>query len=279
MLEIIYRIYEVADPEAAKHTAESQQEFGLNSVSSQSNNTELLMDCMLTDSRDEFKQVIKSMYGDSIRFRYSSNMKPGDLYCIIIGEHCYNTTRYFNKIHYKCDRCGCDVETYYGRPISFSDYELKTQLYNQTEYANLRFCSNRCKSLKLEELQQVIRSESLDDCDVSDNAFVTRDMFYQEGIEGYIYKITKKSTDEWYIGKTIYAPMFRWAEHMQTARFPISGIQDYKFEVLYIVPTGENILEVEKRFIQTMCKIDPTHCLNIQQTAQIRSEVEGQLSL
>lgn len=82
-------------------------------------------------------------------------------------------------------------------------------------------------------------------------------------IVGYIYKITKKSTGEFYVGQTQYAPVFRWGQHLKTKRFPIANILDYKFEVLEIVPKGENILEREKHYIQLLYRENPKKSLNI----------------
>ena len=65
------------------------------------------------------------------------------------------------------------------------------------------------------------------------------------------------------MGQTQYAPVFRWGHHLKTERFPISGILDYKFEVLEIVPKGENILEREKHYIQLLYRENPEKSLNI----------------
>lgn len=98
MLEIIYRIYEVADDETAAKNRKKDIDFGLYSSISKAQNIELLMDCLICDNREQFKDIIKGQYGENIAFRYSRKLKAGDLYCIIIGEHCYNTERYFNKV-------------------------------------------------------------------------------------------------------------------------------------------------------------------------------------
>ena len=101
--------------------------------------------------------------------------------------------------------------------------------------------------------------------------YIQRDMF-TEDISGYIYKISKKSTGEFYIGQTMYAPVFRWGQHLKTERFPIKNITDYKFEVLEIVPKTENILEREKYYIQKFYKENPEKSLNIMCTANINTE-------
>ena len=61
----------------------------------------------------------------------------------------------------------------------------------------------------------------------------------------------------------MYAPIFRWGQHLKTDRFPISNIIDYKFEVLEIVPKSENILEREKYHIQKCYNENPDKSLNI----------------
>lgn len=255
MLEIVYRIYEVADEETKEKNLMSGMDFGLYSTS-KAENIELLMSCLICDSHGQFKKIIRSEYGDDIAFRYSRKLKPGDVYCIIIGEHCYNTENYFNKIKFKCDHCGAEVVTYYKNPIGFSPYEIRSDLYGIEDYFKKRFCSNKCKSAFLEQERRTLKPA--DDTEF----YVTRDMF-TEDISGYIYKITKKSTGEFYVGQTQYAPVFRWGQHLKTERFPIEGILDYKFEVLEIVPKGENILEREKHYIQLLYRENPEKSLNI----------------
>ena len=260
MLEVIYRIYEVADKETAEKNREQDISFGFYSSTSKAENNELLMDCMLCDSRDDFKSAIRSMYGENVSFRYSKKLTPGDLYCIIIGEHCYDTNKYFQKISFKCDNCGASVETYYSRPICFSNYEVKHELFGLEEYKNKRFCCCQCKESFKEKTLKELRP------DEEKEFWISRDMF-TEKISGYIYKITKKQTGEFYVGQTMYAPIFRWGQHLKTDRFPIKDIVDYKFEVIEIVPSSENILEREKYYIQKFYLENPKKSLNISCTA------------
>lgn len=267
MLEVLYRIYEVADKETAEKNRENDFAHGLYSSTSKAENIELLMDCVICDSRDQFKDIIKSQYGESIAFRYSKKLNPGDLYCIIIGEHCYNGGRYFNKVTFTCDCCGATVETYYGQPIYFADYEINHTFYGMDKYADKRFCSNKCKQVYMNrELRNLKQSDEQE-------FYISRDMF-TEKIAGYIYKITKKSSGEFYVGQTIYAPVFRWGQHLKTDRFPIDGIVDYQFEVIEIVPQSENIIEREKYHIQRCYKENPKKSLNIMCTANLETEGE-----
>jgi len=256
MLEVVFRIYEVADEETAARNFALNNGFGLFNSTSKSCNTELLMDCIICDSRDHFKEIIRDMYGQNIRFSYSKKLNPGDLYCVIIGEHCYNTERYFNKVTFTCDCCGATVETYYGKPIYYSDWEIRQHFFNIQEYAQKRFCSGKCKQVYEARVRESLKPDN------EQEFYIQKDMF-TENVAGYIYKITKKSTGEFYVGQTVYAPIFRWGQHLKTDRFPIKNITDYKFEVLEIVPKGENILEREKYYIQKYYMEDPERSLNI----------------
>lgn len=269
MLEIIYRIYQVADEEQTLKNVENDLNMHLYSSESKSRNTEIVMDCMIADSREQFKEIIRDTYGADTPFRYSKKLKPGDVYCIIIGEHCYNTEKYFRKVEYDCALCGSHVVTYGGYDVSLYNSELKYELFNMLELKDKKFCSNRCKEeWKRQQLKTLKPDEDT-------HFFVTRDMF-SEKIAGYIYKITKKSTGEFYVGQTQYAPMFRWAEHMKTDRFPIKNVSDYMFEVIEIVPITENLLDREKYWIQTCFKENPDLSLNISQTQLLRKELTSE---
>ena len=257
MLEIIYRIYEVADEETAKRNSEINCDFGLYSSTSQNVNTELLMDCCICDDREHFKSIIRGMYGENIPFRQSKKLQPGEVYCIIIGEHCYNTERYFNKIEFECDYCHSHVQTYLNRPICIQDYDIDYKLYGKQEYKKKRFCSNQCKSSFIDEERYKLKPDDID------HFFVTREQFVDDHIVGYIYKITKKSTNQFYVGQTKYIPIFRWGEHLHTERFPVDNICDYKFEVIEIVYKGNDLLDREKYWIQSFYKQNPELSLNI----------------
>lgn len=263
MLEIVYRIYEVADEETAIQNLAKDDMFGIGSSISKSRNTEIWMDCMVCDSRDQFKDSIRSTWGKDISFRYSSKLQPGDYYCIIIGEHCYNTERHFNKVTFRCDCCDATIETYYGKAICFSDYEINSTFYGIEDYANKRFCSQRCKQVFENSERKKLRPAE------DQEFYIQKDMF-TENVAGYIYRITKKSTGQFYVGQTRYAPVFRWGQHLKTERFPIKEIEDYTFEVLEIVPKSENILEREKYWIQTLYASSPQNSLNIAGTKNIQ---------
>ena len=256
MLEVLYRIYEV---EALETKLERIDMFGT------INNTELTMDCKICENREHFKELIREEYGENIAFRNSKKLNAGDLYCIIIAEHCYNTERYFNRIEYTCACCGTKVVGYIDKSERLDNYEIRNYLCNQLDkYADLRFCSCKCKQHFIEKERQKCLADGL-----VDESFITRNDFKRDDIAGYIYKISKKSTGEFYIGQTIYLPIFRWGQHLKTERFDIKGILDYQFEVIEVVPITENILEREKYYIQKYYKENPEKSLNIMCTANV----------
>ena len=267
MLEILYRIYQVATEEEKQRNLQLNLDFGIFSSTSKKENIELLMDCLICESRDEFKSIIKDEYGENISFKYSKNLKPGDLYCIIIGENCYNSEQYFNKVQYNCDYCKATVTTYIKKPIDIDDYTIKYKLLNLQQYTKKRFCSHKCKEKYIQEEQEKLKAENQD---YLDESWISRSDFINRDLSGYIYKITKKSTGEFYVGQTVYLPIFRWGQHLKTDRFNINNLLDYKFEVIELVPKNENILEREKYWIQKCFNEAPEKALNISQTRELR---------
>ena len=261
MLEILYRIYEVKDPNEKCVGGET---LGMWSVSKDVS-SEIIMTACICDSREQFKAIIKDTYGD-IPFRYNKKLKPGDQYCIIIGEHAWDTEKYFNRCEFECPNCGAKVITY-NKPIMIKDYDISNRLFNVPGYENLRFCSESCRCDYIEkEHKKLMKDKNMD---FDPNEWISVSQFTNNNIAGYIYKITKKSTGEFYIGQTIHIPIFRWGQHLKTDRFPTDKINDYQFEVLEIVPKGKNILEVEKEYIQEGYKKAPDKSLNISNTKNI----------
>lgn len=260
MLEVLYRIYEVADEDTVtKRLSEdgwANNIGGFGSIS-KLQNIELVYDCLICESREHFKEIIRDTYGKDIKFAYNRHLVVGSLYCVIIGEHCYNTEQYFDKKEYECAHCHSKVQTYRDKPILVSDYELTHELYNISAYANKRFCSNQCKNAFIRIEQQKVRPDS-------DTEFwITPKMFEHNGVIGYVYKITRKSTGEFYVGQTSNVPVFRWGQHLKTDRFPLDKIEDYLFEVLEVVGTETDLLSREAYWIKKCAAEQPGKTLNI----------------
>lgn len=265
MLEILYRIYEVM-PEEKFNT----DLYGILSLS-KLNSIELAMDSYICESRETFKDYIRSEYSKDIKFAYSKKYNPGTIYCIIIGEHVFNGEKYFNRVICNCAYCNSQIVTFVGNyDISLNSYEIKNRLLdNDANYDKLKFCSNRCKDRFIEK-----ERSSFSDEEKAFNEFITPHEFTLPNILGYIYKITNKKTDEFYVGKTIYVPVFRWGQHLKTDRFPLSGIKDYMFEVLEIVTSDGDLSAREDFWIHECFKQNPDKSLNIQNLQKDRRQLD-----
>lgn len=267
MLEILYRIYKVPSDEKKAAKRKHMDEFCGWSSTSQMENEELLMDVCICDTRDQFKDIMRSQYGKDLKFAASKKYPEGTLYCIIIAEHCYDTERYFNKYTYECAECGCKVETYWKNPIMVNIWERDRDLFGIHDYDDYKFCCKECKANFLTKVKKKLRPE-----DDADNFWIDQHSFHKEGIIGYIYRITKKSTGEFYIGQTKYIPIFRWGQHLKTDRFDSENLTDYLFETIEIIREGDNILDKEKYWIQEEYKKCPEKSLNISCTKNIKPD-------
>ena len=265
MLEILYRIYKVAENRLTEEEIEEYANYRMYESISNTKNIELTMDCLICESRDKFKEIIRDLYGKDIRFAYSKKLSVGEIYCIIIGEHCWNAEKYFTRYDFECDYCHTVCKSYVDKPVLIDSWSLSGKLLKQIDkYGKKKFCCNKCMQRYIDEEANKIKKET-----DGENIWVNRGDYKSKNIAGYIYKITKKSTGEFYIGQTIYEPMFRWVQHLSTERFKIDNILDYQFETIEIVHNGENILEREKYWIQKYYKENPSLSLNIMQTANL----------
>lgn len=103
-----------------------------------------------------------------------------------------------------------------------------------------RFCSESCR----EEYIQLVPLES-------------DDRIHIRGIS-YIYRITQKSTNMSYIGKTVNHPIWRWWQHLKAntgtkfhEELKDIPLNDLTFEVLEVLTEKNNaeILEIESKYI------------------------------
>ena len=97
MLEILYRIYRVLSEEERSKKISDENSYSFYNSYSNINNEEVCMDCFLCESREDFKEHIKAIYGADTKFANSKKYPPNTIYCVIIGEHCYNAEKYFKK--------------------------------------------------------------------------------------------------------------------------------------------------------------------------------------
>ena len=212
---------------------------------------------MVCDSREQFKKIMRETYNGNIKFARSKKMIDGDLYCIITRNTEYESE--FIKISVlkvNCDNCSNEIviaetDKYKDKLLNVKHYDL--QLDNKYNY-----CSKECFINHHDELKNVVLEKN---DGINPNEFIYRTSYYDES-DGYIYKITKKSSGEFYIGQTNAIPVFRWAQHLKSSRFPIKNICDYQFEVLEIVSDIKLIFEKESESIKNHVKLYPNLILN-----------------
>ena len=267
MLEIIYRIYEIVEIDIRSQYS-FYSDFNNNNESHNlvKDKVELSMDICICEHREQFKQLIANMY-PGIKFANNKNLPLGSMLCVIIGEHAWEETkeRYFNKKEYICSVCQSKVLTYVNSEIKCSSLDFSLLEKRNIDYSNKLFCSNRCKSKYVERERQRIKNET-----DNDGEWITKESFTNPNkVIGYIYKITKRTTGEFYVGQTVYVPIFRWGQHLHTERFDLNNILDYIFEVIELVYEGTIILEREKHWIQKMYKESPKLSLNIVNTSNV----------
>ena len=268
MVTYLYRIYEVK--EKIENIADINDEghfTGLFSSYSKLFNEEICEDVYSCDDRDQFKEYIRDIWGKEIPFKASKKLPIGSRYCVILGE-CWNPEDHFTLVKGECACCHSKIESRHFRPIKLSDWTIKQELFNlESEYKDKIFCSSKCMYDFTNVEKHKLQLELGDD--VNTDLYVTKSMFHRDDIGGYIYKISKRSTGEFYIGQTQELPIFRWGQHLKTNRFPTDNITDYIFEVLEIVPKGKNILDIEKEYVQENYKQNPEKSLNISNTKNI----------
>jgi len=223
------------------------------------------------NSRDHFKEIMRSMYGEDIAFKNSKKLPLGTPYIVIISENCHDAEEYVSVMDYTCSCCGKQFKSI---PKSLkkihSTWEFDRLNHNlflsrQNEIENMVFCSSSCQEKKVGEIKQEFERYN-EKNDIVPEFYVDRNTFSSYNQYGYIYKITKRSTGEFYIGQTKYNPIFRWGQHLTTDRFHVKNIMDYIFEVIDVVTweNREQLLAKEAYWINHERDKCPEKCLNNQ---------------
>lgn len=223
-------------------------------------------------NREHFKDIMRSMYGENIKFSNSKSVKPGDLFIIIIAEDAWDADEWLTVQEYRCAQCGKIFKTnkYNKFRLSSSDLKYLSDLCSplfkeqEAELTSVVFDCMNCRDEyykdKVKEYNKYLQSTLSDE--VIPSIYLSRNQLYDEWNKGYIYMITKKSTGEFYVGQTNIVPIFRWGQHLKTSRFPIENLVDYKFEVLEEVPDKHLLLNREAYWINKMHDQNPELCLN-----------------
>ncbi len=259
-VRLLYRVYRVPE----ENETVEKLNIGIYESFSKDYNELIDENILICSDREHFKEIIRDMYGTDVKFANSKKYKPNTIYCIIIGE-VWDDKKYLQKIEFECGECGHKVTTYSQRPYTIDGYTFNRRLCGLEEHSKKMFCSQSCMS-KYTERESAKLINEVD----GQNLWVSKDSFVEEtfGVVGFIYKITKKSTNEFYVGQTVYVPVFRWGQHLKTDRFPIKDITDYKFEIIEKVPNGVSLNERERYWIQKLYRENPGLSLNISLTSK-----------
>ena len=262
-MEIIYRVYEITEEEVESWNGNKYIE-----------KSKVMLDqtILCCETREQFKAIMRDMYKPKeVHFANTRKLVNGDIYINIISEDCYNTAEYFILNDYTCSCCGRNFKTNNRLLIKFySTWAIRNAceekyLKNEIEIANMVFCTNSCRNIKenqlIDEYKEYARANNL----IEDNTWISRDTFSKYDY-GYIYQITKKSTGEFYVGKTKYVPIFRWGQHLTTERFKLENIEDYKFEILEVLKksSDKKLSEREAYWINKKRNENPKLSLNVQ---------------
>lgn len=265
-MNFIYRIYEVNW---------CQISVGKEISNPERFDTLLNQEVMITESRETFKKNLRELY-PNIKFANNGKLKHGDIYCIIISDNCYNIEEYLNIKEYECDHChkifksNLKLLYKYWSAYIFKTGHISDDVFKdyRDEINNLHFCSKKCEidhiAEVIKKLEDETRSRHNGDIDVPPDTFISKNTFMinNEG-NGYIYKITKRSTKEFYVGQTKYVPIFRWGQHLLTERFNINKIADYIFEILEVVKDKNKLNKREAYWINKCRDANPELSLNI----------------
>lgn len=244
----VYRIYEACD--------EKEKTYNYGIFDSEVNRKLIDSGYIFAKDREQFKEIVKQTY-PNINFGRKKNAPIGFQYCsVVYHSKCDSDKRNSQILNYKCDYCGKEV---------FNDvFSTSYNLYRTCQYigfgkktdSKYYYCSQECKDKHCEDLK---KEEQEKNGNNYVDEFITKESFSSFS-DGFIYKISKKSTGEFYIGQTRYVPIFRWGQHLKTERFDIKNINDYVFEVIEVCDK-EKLNERESHYIN-LYKDDPLN-LNI----------------
>ena len=230
----------------------------------------LVQDVCLCNSRDHFKEIMRSLYGEDLHFANSKKLPEGTPYVVIISEDCRDAEIYLTVEEHTCACCGKKFKAIPKSLKRVSTWELDRlchdlMLKRQDEINDMVFCSEACKTQKTVDLKKEFQ-EYNEAHDLLPDFYVSKETFSSFYGYGYIYKITKKSTGEFYVGQTKYNPIFRWGQHLTTERFKVNNIDDYIFEVIEIVhmESREHLLAREAYWISHEAEKCPEKSLNLQ---------------
>jgi len=201
---------------------------------------------IIAKDKEEVKQILLEKYPQFFPKNkvYSKETKDEAqfFYVVIFELYEWEKDLITNNTNWTCSFCGHKHE---------NEYISKPRI-NEKLFGNLKFC----------------KSDN-DDCFIAykkeyykDVELVDDENYIKKYSPNYIYKITEKSTNKCYIGKTRNEPFFRWWNHLKHSSSPFGSylrktkISDWYFEVLEILPHNIDDTEVFRVESEYMKKYD-----------------------
>lgn len=198
-------------------------------------------------SKDAIIQMLHEKYGEDLLLK-KPNRCDG-IYAVIQKSSAYNYYRN-TVVHSFCITCKkeirgklSDVEpidiSIADKPKTFIDYEhYKENIYNPHFIAIA--CTKSCKNAYINKcsIYEKKNHEKRSDLTTQDTNRL---------VGGFIYEIYNRTTDMYYVGKTIHSPTFRWNEHIMGGK--LGTIDELSFRVITVVANRDELGSVEAWWI------------------------------
>ena len=179
----------------------------------------------------------------------NGKLKNGDIYCIIISDNCYNIEEYLDIKEYECSHCKKifkssekRVNKYYYTGM-FKNDNIDKEILNEhiNEIKNMRFCSKLCELEHMLTITSMLEEETniKFNGDFTPDIFITKDTYSNNNnnnVIGYIYKISKKSTQEKSQGKQELYLYLGGGDNIYWPKdLILKNIGDYVFEIVEVI--------------------------------------------
>lgn len=179
---------------------------------------------------------------------YEKETKDQAQFFYVLIYPLYNyETKLIEDGEWKCDYCGQIHENkYISSPLESRKFDGKI-------FCNIDYRSGNDISSDVGCYERWKKEVAFKNVDLPDDL----NYINTESLN-YIYKITEKSTNKCYIGKTRNAPFFRWWNHLKHSSSPFglylksTNLSDWTFEVLEELPyniSDKEVFKIESEYI------------------------------
>lgn len=195
---------------------------------------------IIAEDKHEVKQILLEKYpqffqNDKVYMRETKDLTQ--FFYVVIFELYNHEKELINQGGWICSECG---------QMHKNKYESRPRTNERLYGSDKLFCGNECSDK--------YRVKHFSDLTI----FEGEDYYVNKESPNYIYKITEKSTNKCYIGKTRNEPFFRWWNHLSKSSSPFglylrkSKLSNWTFEVIDILPSNikdKQVFEIESKYI------------------------------